>query len=124
MNRRRLSRILLSENRGSRTQQLDFFAIVNLGIVQSLASGALTPAEASQRFYHAANCLYVRRVLRSREANESMSRGVQLPDLFEALNADEARREFYQELEAIRVLSLKLLARGRSLKRLGSRAAA
>ena len=42
MNRRRLSRILLSENRGSRTQQLDFFAIVNLGIVQSLASGALT----------------------------------------------------------------------------------
>ena len=118
MNGRRTSRILLSEIRGGRVQQLEFFAIVNLGIVQSLASGALSPAEAVQRFYHVANCLYVRRTLRSREANEAMSRGVQLPDLFDTLGTDEARREFYQELEAIRVLCLKLLVRGRSLHRL------
>jgi hypothetical protein len=88
--------------------------------VQSLASGALTPAEAVQRFYHAANCLHVRRTLRSKEANETMSRGVQLPDLFDALSAEEARREFYLELETIRVL----LARGRSVHRLSGRAAA
>jgi hypothetical protein len=116
------SRILLSEHRGSRAQHLEFFAIVNLGVVQSLASGALTPAEAVQRFYHAANCAYVRRTLRSKEANDAMSRGVQLPDLFDALRAEEARRELYQELEAIRVLCLKLLARGRSLHRLSAAA--
>jgi hypothetical protein len=124
MNRRRTSRILLAENRGSRGQQLEFFAIVNLGLVQSLASRALTPAEAVRRFYHAANGLYVRRTLRSKEANEVMSRGTQLPDLFEILRAEEAQREFYQELEIIRGLCLRLLARGRSLHRLGNRAAA
>ena len=122
--RPRTSRILLSEHRGSRAQRLEFFAIVNLGIVQSIASGALTPAEAVQRFYHAANCLYVRRTLRSKEANDAMSRGVQLPDLFDALGAEEARREFYHELEAMRALCLKLLARGRSLHRLTNQAAA
>jgi hypothetical protein len=124
MKRPSTSRILLSEQRGSRAQQLEFFAIVNLGVVQSLASGALTPAEAVQRFYHAANCAHVRRMLRSREANDVMSRGVQLPDVFDALGAEEARREFYLELEAIRVLSLKLLAKGRSPHRVGNRAAA
>ena len=124
MNGRCTSRIRLSENRGSRAEQIEFFAIVNLGIVLSLASGALTPAEAVQRFYHAANCSHVRRALRSRDANEVMSRGVQLPDLFEALSAEEAGREFYREIEAIRALCLKLLARGRSLHRPGHRAAA
>ncbi len=123
MNGRRTSRILLSENRGSRAERIEFFAIVNLGIIQSLASGALTPAEAVQRFYHAANCSHVRRTLRSKDANEAMSRGVQLPDLFEALGAEEAGREFYREIEAIRALSLKLLARGRSLHRPGRAAA-
>ena len=118
MTRHRTSRILLSDQRGSRAQRLEFFAIVNLGIAQSLASGALTPVEAVQRFYHSANCLYVRRTLRSKEANDAMSRGVQLPDLFDALDGEEARREFYHELEVIRTLCLKLLARGRSLARL------
>ncbi len=118
MNRLRTFRILLTEHRrGSRAEQIEFFAIVNLGIVQSLASGALTPAEAVQRFYHAANCSHVRRTLRSKDANEAMSRGVQLPDLFETLGAEEAGREFYREIEAIRALSLKLLAKGRSLQR-------
>jgi hypothetical protein len=122
MKRSSRSRILLSEHRGNRAQQLEFFAIVSLGIVQSLASGALTPTEALQRFYHAANCAYVRRALRSKGANDVMSRGVQLPDLFDALGAEEAQREFYLELEAIRILSLKLLARGRSLQRLNAAA--
>jgi len=124
MSRRRTSQIRLSDNRGSRAQQLEFFAIFNLGIVQSLASGALTPTEAVHSFYHAANCLHVQRTLRSRDASEVMSRGTQLPDLVDALDADEARREFYHELEAIRVLCLKLLGRSRSLHHPGTRAAA
>ena len=94
--------------------QLEFFALLNLGMVQSLASGILGATEAIQRFYHSDNCLYVRRQLRNREANAVMSRGVQLPDLFESLPAEEAQREFLHELEMMRSLCLKLLEKVRS----------
>ena len=102
-------RIILSEAKGTPTHQLGFFALLNLGLVQSLASGVLSPTEAIQCFYHASNCLYVQRRLRKREARAIMSRGAQLPDLFDWLPEEEARREFYHELEAIRSLCLKLL---------------
>ena len=108
------SRMLLSEVPGNPPQQLELFALVNLGLAQSLASGILSPAEAVERFYHSDNCLYVRKHLRKKEANEIMSRGVQLPDLFESLAVEEARREFYYELETIRALCLKLLGDKRS----------
>ena len=101
--------MILSALPGNLRQQLERFALVNLGLVQSLASGVLSPAEAVERFYHADNCLYVQKHLRKREANTIMSHGVQLPDLFESLPAEEARREFYHELETIRVLCLKIL---------------
>jgi hypothetical protein len=42
-----------------------------------------------------------------------MSRGVQLPDLFDCLPPEEAQRELYHELETMRALSLQLLAKGR-----------
>jgi hypothetical protein len=106
--------MLLSKVPGNLAQQLEFFAFVNLGLVQSLASGVLSPAEAVERFYHADNCLYVQRHLRKKEANTIMSRGVQLLDLFECLPAEEARREFYKELETMRALCLKLLGEKRS----------
>ena len=114
MKQRPTSRMLLSEVPANPPQQLEHFALVNLGLVQSLASGLLSPAEAVERFYHADNCLYVRKHLRRKEANAIMSRGVQLPDLFECLPAEEARREFYRELETIRALCLKLLGEKRS----------
>src|SRR3989304_10235610 len=100
---------ILSALPGNLRQQLERFALVNLGLVQSLASGVLSPAEAVERFYHADNCLYVQKHLRKREANTIMSHGVQLPDLFESLPAEEARRAVYHDLETIRVLCLKLL---------------
>jgi hypothetical protein len=114
MKQRHPSRLLLSEVPGSPPQQLELFALVNLGLVQSLASGLLSPTEAVERFYHADNCLYVQRELRKREASAIMSRGTQLPDLFECLPAEEARREFYHELETIRALCLKVLGEKRS----------
>ena len=77
-----LSRVVLSVVPGNPQQQLGLIALVNLGLVQSLASGVLSPAEAVERFYHADNCLYVQKHLRKREANAIMSHGVQLPDLF------------------------------------------
>lgn len=115
MKQRHPFRIILSDTIGSLTQQLELFALLNLGLVQSLASGLLSPTEVIQRFYHADNCLYVRKHLRNKEANAIMSHGVQLPDLFECLPAEKAQREFYHELEVIRSLCLKLLEKERSL---------
>jgi hypothetical protein len=109
-------RIVLSDASGDLPQQLELFALVNLGLVQSLASGVLSATEAVQHFYNADNCLYVRKHLRSREANAIMSHGVQLPDLFDSLSPEEAQREFCHELETLRSLCLKLLEKGRSAR--------
>jgi hypothetical protein len=103
--------IVLSDVNLSSTQMLELFALLNLGFVQSLASGVLSPTEALHRFYHADNCLYVRKHLRNKEANAIMSHGVQLPDLFDSLSAEEAQREFYHELEMIRALCLQVIKR-------------
>ena len=107
--------IALSPTSSSPTEQLELFALLNLGLVESLASGVLSATEAIQRFYHADNCLSVREHLQSKEANAIMSHGVQLPDLFQFLPAEEAQREFYHELEAIRSLCLKLLEKERAV---------
>ncbi len=108
------SRIILSDVNGSQAQQLELFALLNLGITQSLASGVISATEAIQYFYHADNCLYAQKHLSSKEAGVIMSHGVQLPDLFDSLPADEAQREFFHELEKIRSLCLRLLEKGRS----------
>lgn len=108
------SRILLSTAQGAITQQQDLFALLNLGLVQSLASGVVSPTEAVERFYHAENCLYVQKHFRQKTAHTLMSHGVQLPDLFASLPAEEAQREFYHELEIMRSLCLHLLEKRRS----------
>ena len=108
-------RIVLSEAGSDPANQLELFSLLNLGLMQSLASGVLSPSDVLQRFYHAENCLYVRKHLRNKDANAIMSHGVQLPDLFESLDAEEAQREFFHELEKTRSLCLKLLERKGSL---------
>ena len=107
------ARIVLSATPGTVAQQREMFALLNLGLVQSLASGVLNPTEVVERFYHAENCLYVQKHFRQKEAHAIMSHGVQLPDLFEWLPAEEAQREFYHELETIRSLCLRLLEKQR-----------
>jgi hypothetical protein len=114
MSEKRLHRLWLADASGDRAQQLELFALVNLGMVQALLSGTLSVTEAIERFYHADNCLYVRKQFRSRTADAIMSHGVQLPDLFDTLPAEEAQREFYQELEQVRLLCLKLLVQERT----------
>lgn len=64
MKQRQFSRIVLSATPGSRAQQRELFALLNLGLVQSLAGGILSPTEAVERFYHAENCLYVHKNFR------------------------------------------------------------
>jgi hypothetical protein len=123
MRQQQSSRILLSAAKGASVQQQELFALLNLGLVQALASGVISPTEAVERFYHAENCLYVQKHFRQKVADTIMSHGVQLPDLFESLSAEEAQREFYHELEIMRTLCLQLLEKKRS-SRVASRVAA
>jgi hypothetical protein len=90
-------------------QALEGFAMLNLGIIESLRTGTMNPDEAVSRFYNAANCLYVRRKLKTPVCNEIMSRGVQLPDLFLVLSPSAGRRQFAVELNTLGKLCLKLL---------------
>ena len=96
---------------GESTRQIGLFALLNLGIVEMLANGALSSANATQLFFNAENCLYVRKRLRDKVADKIMSHGVQLHDLFEALPEREAQQEFQRELRTIRSLCLQLLER-------------
>lgn len=90
-------------------QHIASFALLSLGIIESLVSGAITASGAVKLFFHADNCLFVRRQFRQKVADEIMSRGVQLPDIFEALSAEEAQQEFQRELATMRLLCLKIL---------------
>ena len=90
-------------------QRLALFALLTLGILESLANGLLSTTEALRVFFHTENCLFVRKQLRNKAADTIMSHGVQLSDLFEALPTEEAHREFQRELAAMRTLCLKLL---------------
>jgi len=89
--------------------RLRAFALLNLGIVDSLSDGTLAISEAVQHFFNAENCLAVRKKLHDKVADEVMGRGLQLQDLFDILPARQARQEFQQELRAIRMLCRRLL---------------
>lgn len=92
--------------------RLSVFALLNLGVVDSLANGRIGVAEALRSFYHADNCLYVKHNLASK-ASRVMAHGVQLPDLFDALPPGDAQREFLHELSVMRGLCLGLIEEGR-----------
>lgn len=98
---------LLSQARDER-DRAGSFALLSLGVVEALAAGALTATSAVEAFFHADNCLYVRRQLRHTVADEIMGRGVQLPDIFDALPVEEAQREFQREIAALRALCLTM----------------
>src|SRR6266481_1363371 len=100
---------------GEVRQQLTLFALVNLGLIESLADGLLSAADAVRLFYNADNGLFVRKQLRAKVADEIMSRGAQLPDLFDVLPVKEAHREFLRELAAMRALCARLLEEKRKV---------
>jgi hypothetical protein len=99
---------LLSQTSSSH-QQVASFALLCLGIIESLTSGLLSASDALRLFFHAENCLFVRRHLKEKIADQIMSYGVQLPDLFDALSAEEAQQEFQRELTRMHSLCLKLI---------------
>lgn len=90
-------------------QRIASFALLALGIIESLWGGAMTASGAVEMLFHGDNCLFVRKQLGNKVVDEIMSRGVQLADLFDTLSAEEAQREFQRELAAMRLLCLKLL---------------
>ena len=94
-------------------QQSAAFALLGLGVTESLISGARGASEVLDEFFHTENCLFVKQALRSRAADEFMSRGVQLADLYDALPVAEAQREYQRELALMRALCLKLLEKER-----------
>ena len=64
---------LLSGIGGPAGYRLGLFALLNLGVVELLANGALSAVEATRGFYNAENCLYVRKHLRDKTADKIMS---------------------------------------------------
>ena len=93
----------------NRQQQVASFALLCLGIIESLTSGLMSVTDVLRLFFHAENCLFVRKHLKEKIADHIMSHGVQLPDLFDALSAEEAQREVQRELTTMHSLCLKLL---------------
>lgn len=100
---------VLSEASNLPAQQLTLFALLNLGILDSLTSGVISATDAIRIFFNAENCLFIHQHLQDRTADIIMSHGVQLPDLFDTLPAEEAQREFQRELTKMRTLCLNLL---------------
>ncbi len=88
---------------------LGMFVLLNLGLIELLRSGTIPAEEGVVRFYHSRNCLYVHRKLKNPVCDEIMTRGAQLPDLFDALTPARARRRFAGELEEMRRLCMTLL---------------
>ena len=100
---------LLTASNNVPGQPLALFALLTLGMLESLAQGLLSATEALRVFFHAENCMFVRKHLRDKTADAVMSHGVQLPDLFAGLPPGEAQREFQRELATMRALCLKLV---------------
>jgi hypothetical protein len=90
-------------------ESLAVFAVVNLGFIESLANGVLTASDAVRFFYSGENCLFVRKQFKNKIADQVMSHGVQLPDLFDSLPPEEAFREFQLKLAVMRSLCLRIL---------------
>jgi hypothetical protein len=96
------------------SDQFRMFGLICLGILESLDNGLMSAADAVRDFFHADNCLFVRK-LHNKVADQIMSRGVQLPDLFDVLPTAESQREFKHELAMMRALCLRLLEHKRSV---------
>jgi hypothetical protein len=82
-----------------------------LAFTEGLGRNPMSAIDATRLFFNAENCLYVRKKLRDKKADEIMGHGVQLQDLFEVLPGKEAQQEFQRELASIRSLCLQLMER-------------
>jgi hypothetical protein len=105
---------LLSGSADQAENRLRLFALVNLGVIDSLAEGLWNATEAIRLFYNAENCLFVKNKLKDKLANRIMSHGVQLDTLFTILSESESHREFYRELTTMRSLCGQIIENERA----------
>jgi hypothetical protein len=96
-------------NLSTRGQKRAHFALLTLGVVDSITAGVWTAEDAVRLYFHADNARFLRGNLRDKLAEEVIGRGVQLADLFNALPAAEAERECRRELTHIRALCKRML---------------
>jgi hypothetical protein len=101
--------VLLTAAGGDRAEELKLFARLVLGVIEELDQGLVSATDAVKGIFSAENCLYIRTHFREKLPDRIMSHGVQLPDLFDALPAELAYREFKHELATMRSLCLKIL---------------
>lgn len=106
--RNRINLESLLSQAGDKDQQITSFALLCLGIIESLSSGLIGVKDSPTLFFHSENCLFVRKTLKEKIADQIMSHGVQLPDLFDSLPPLEAQREFQRELAKLHALCLRL----------------
>ena len=99
---------LLSQS-SDKSQQVNSFSLLCLGIIESLTSGTISASKAVEFFFHAENCLFVRKTLKCKNVDRIMSHGVQLHDIFETLSPEQAQQEFQRELVVIHGFCLDLL---------------
>lgn len=104
---------LLGTAPGMLAERTEVFALIVLGLLDSLESGVLGCSEVVPLFFHAANCRFVEIHLQCADTIEVMGRGSQLPDLYDALDSTEADRELAVEITAMRARCLAMLADGR-----------
>ena len=109
MNKPSRSQDLETEQGRTTEEWLRVFAITIMGVVGALERGLWTAEVAVRDFFNAENCLFVEKRLKNKTAWEIMGRGAQLPDLFDALDPEMAKREFTAELRRIRELGESLL---------------
>ncbi len=102
-------KLLLTVADHTSAQQKEIFALLTIGVIESLSNSLVSTSEALQVFFHAENCLFVRKELRDKVADKIMSHGIQLPDLFETLSTEEAYQELERELITMRSLCFQLL---------------
>jgi hypothetical protein len=105
--------VLESQQEKSDRRPLTLFALLNFGLVESVEKKLIHPKDAVGFFYHADNCLFVKRHFLHKIAGQIMSYGVQLGDWFEILPKKIAQREYRNELDVIRNLCLKILGQQR-----------
>lgn len=110
-----LENLLNVSDKNSGSQE-KLFALLAMGMIESLSRGQIGPTEAVETFFNAENCVFVRKRLKGKSADRLMSHGVQLPDLFDVLPPEEAHREFQRELESMRRLGLDVLDCSRKLR--------
>lgn len=97
-------------NASMRTEERrEVFALIVLGLLDSLEGRVLTTADVSALFFNVGNSRFVASTLGCIDAEEVMARGCQLADLFDAIDPDEARAELATEVAAIRTLCLAML---------------